>query len=140
MTVSFRWAVLGLTLILAACASGPGAGKADASPEAAIERRAVERWNLLIANDFNAAYEYLTPGFRSSRTVGAYSSGLKPAILTWKGIEWRSVHCETPDSCLAKLLLVYEVKMPGAGPAPGMTEIEERWVRLRGNWYHLPDR
>lgn len=142
MTASFRWAGLGLTLILAACASGPGpgAGKVDASPEATIERRAVERWNLLIEDDLHAAYDYLTPGYRATRTADAYAAGAKPAIMTWTGIEWRDVECETGDSCLASLLLQYTVQMQGAGTVPGMTEVKERWVRLDGIWYHLPER
>lgn len=140
MTVHLRWVVLGLILALAACAGGPGRGKADASPEAAIERRAIERWNLLIENNFYAAYEYLTPGYRATRAVSAYAAGTKPAIMNWTAIEWRGVDCEVPDSCLARLLLQYTVQMQGAGAVPGLTEIKERWVRLDGNWYHLPER
>ncbi|TCT00379.1 hypothetical protein [Pseudofulvimonas gallinarii] len=140
MTANFRWAGLGLTLILAACASGPGAGKVDASPEATIERRAVERWNLLIDNNFHAAYDYLSPGYRSTRTVAAYAAGAKPPIMTYTSAQWLGVTCDTEDSCLARLLLQYTIQMPGAGEAPAITEMKERWLRLGGQWYYLPER
>jgi hypothetical protein len=141
MSVYLRWAVLGMTLALAACAAGPRAGsKTGGSPEAIVEQRAKERWAYLVDNNFHAAYEYLTPGYRATRTVQSYAAGAKPAILSWKGVQWRGVDCETPESCVAKLILEYTVQMQGAGTVPGLTEIKERWMLLDGTWYHLPER
>lgn len=138
MTVHFRWVALGLTLMLAACAGG--AGKSGGSTETVIERRAMERWNLLIAGDYAKAYEYFSPGYRSTRPVGAYVAAVKPAIMTWRSVDWRGVECDTPDSCEARFILHYTVQMPSAGATPGVTEVKERWVRLDGRWYHLPQR
>ncbi len=138
MTVYLRWAVLGLTLILAACAGGPGTGKSQAGAEDALERRVVERWNLLIAGDYTGAYDYFTPGYRSTRTAEAFAASAKPAIMTWRSIEWRGANCETPDSCLVSLLLSYSVQIAGAGTVPAITEVKERWMRIGGDWHHLP--
>lgn len=138
MTASFRWAVLGLTLILAACASGPGSGKADASPEAAIERRAVERWNHIISGQYNQAYQYLTPGYRATRTPERYAVAAAVSAVKRTGIQWQGVTCEHPDVCEAVLILFYTFSTPSAGDIPGFTEIREKWLRTGSQWYHLP--
>lgn len=138
MTVYFRGAVLALTLILAACAGGPGAGKAGASPEAVIERRAVERWNHLIAGDFAKAYDFLTPGYRATRTREEYANSTPRGAVKWKRIEWRSASCELEEACDAKLILHYSVVMPQAGEMDAFTEVSEKWLKTGGNWYMLP--
>ena len=55
---------LGIAAI--ALAALAAAGCADHSKSENVDRRAVERWNHLIAHQAEKAYDYLTPGFRAT--------------------------------------------------------------------------
>jgi hypothetical protein len=136
---------LGVAVLLSGCAatgtkSGDDAVAAEGEVPQALQRRALERWELLIAGDMDKAYEYLTPGYRQTRSLDAYKARARAAALRWDSIEWRSGECLAADSCEVTLLLSYSVRMPGAGDTPGIRQIEERWIRAGGDWYHLPER
>jgi len=66
-------------LALAGC--GAAVKKDDG---AAVEARAAERWNLLIAHQAEKAYDYLTPGFRQTITREKYASDKNDVALRWK--------------------------------------------------------
>lgn len=133
---------------LAACASGPGGGRTGSAGQAesaatapkALERRAVERWQLLIDGKPEEAYEYLTPGYRLTRNQDAYMERYRPGVIRWRSVEWRGADCAEADSCEVRLLLTYTVAMPSAGEGFSVRELKERWLRVKGQWYHFPDR
>lgn len=140
MKHTLRWAALVLmSALLAACAAGPGTGKSS-SQAGVLRERVLERWNYLIENNFHAAYEYLTPGYRATRTAQAYAATAKAAVLDWTGVEWLRQECDTEDSCKVELVLNYQVRMPSVGKVPAVTSVEERWIRVDGQWYFLPER
>ncbi|NIP18886.1 MAG: hypothetical protein GWM87_12565, partial [Xanthomonadales bacterium] len=60
----------GLVLSLAGCATAPGPGAAPVAED--IGSRAQARWDRVLAGDFSGAYEFLSPGFRSSVTPDQY--------------------------------------------------------------------
>lgn len=133
-----HWLVPAMSLALAACAAGGGQTSAR-DPMAALEERAVARWQLLIDRKPEQAYEYLTPGYRSTRPLADYRGAPRSPTVEWTGIRWHQAECEQPDSCQVKLLLDYQMSAPSAGNIPGIQELSERWLRLDGTWYHLPE-
>src|SRR5688572_22783391 len=66
----------GLLLALAGCVD-------KANPDT-IDTRAVERWNYLIAHQAEKAYDYLSPGFRSTQTREVYASSMNSRPVQWK--------------------------------------------------------
>jgi hypothetical protein len=135
---------LTLLLLIAACAGGPPTGSASGSRSdsaaGALEARAVARWEYLIAGDLAKAYDFLSPGYRSTRPLENYTAGARAAALNWKSVKWVKSDCVSSDSCTAELILSYSVKMAGAGDAEGFRHLEEAWVQLDGVWYHVPSR
>jgi hypothetical protein len=130
-----------LAVLLAACA-GTGGSRGDLAgndPSAPLEQRALERWRLLIDRKPELAYAYLTPGYRATRPLAEYRGAPSNPTLQWTGISWHKAECEQPDSCQAKLLLDYEMTVQGAGKIPGIQELTERWLRIDGTWFHLPE-
>jgi len=106
---------------------------------AAVEARATERWNLLIAHQAEKAYDYLTPGFRQTITREKYASDKNDVALRWKSAKVSGHSCDA-DACTVTVLIDAQVRMPGIGQAQATTmPSEERWVRIGGNWYYLPD-
>ena len=132
-----------LALLLSACGTtGPARTKAPTTPEEAITQRAQERWKLIVAGDFKAAYGYLTPGARAVMPLDAYTGRLGMAQIKWTGatVEW--VKCEDADTCQAQVAVDTLVTVPGTGQGevPGQTTLVENWLRSDGQWYFLPSR
>jgi hypothetical protein len=117
-------------------------GCAKKDPAELVRQRAIERWDLLAEKHAVKAYDYLSPGYRSTHTLEQYVAFVATARVQWKAAKVESVQCEEGDVCTAKLTVV--TVLPGAViqrpsdmeyPAP----VVEKWVRSDGEWYFLPD-
>jgi hypothetical protein len=119
---------------LAAC--GTAVKKDDG---AAVEARAVERWNYLIAHQAEKAYDYLTPGYRQTITREKYAAQKNDVAVKWKGAHVTGRNCEA-DTCTVMVMIDALVPMPGLSQDhPTSLPTEEHWVKVSGNWYYLPD-
>lgn len=128
---------------LAACASTPSTREAAPSEQssehlAGLERRAVERWQLLIDGKPDQAYDYLTPGYRTTVSRQEYARNALLGTLKWQSAAWRSADCRTDDACEAQVLIGYSVRMSGAGDVASVNLQKEDWLRVEGEWYFLP--
>lgn len=127
------------TALLAACgASTPERSNSKLSPEEAVAVRAVERWERIIAKDFQGAYEYLTPGSRAAMTYEGYAKRMAQAQIRWAGANATKVTCDATDACKAEVTLDITVHAPGAGQIPVQTVQYEDWLESDGQWYYLP--
>ncbi|MBS0591433.1 MAG: hypothetical protein JSR65_12460 [Proteobacteria bacterium] len=123
---------------LAALALG-GCGSND--PAKAVGQRAIERWDLLAGTHAVKAYDYLTPGYRSTHTLEQYVAFVATSRVHWKSAAVDNVHCEE-DVCTAKILV--KSVMPGSVIGRGDDlqidlPVTEKWVRSDGQWFFLPD-
>ncbi len=128
-----------LALLLGACATGGGERKsAGVEPP---EERALARWKLLIASEAAKAYDYLSPGVRSSRTREAYAAEMTARPVRWESVARHGTPvCETPDACIVKVLVTYsmDVPLPNVGRVSSPSVLEEKWILIDGVWYHVP--
>ncbi len=134
--------VLGLIAVAltTGCATTGGkSGSPAQDPEAAVERRAAERWQLVVDGNMHAAYEYLTPGYRSTYTANEYARQGSAAIRWIRG-DIKGVECDGLDSCRATVEVRYAVTMPGAGQVTSVNLQQEHWLLSDGTWYFLPER
>ncbi len=139
--------LLALALVVAGlggCASNGGSrgdSAKSANASTALESRAVERWNLLIASKFEEAYQFLSPGVRSTKTAQTYAAELAGRPVRWLTVKYHGKDCASENSCAVTVEVDYEVKLVSAGvgkvQVPGY--IVENWIRLNGNWYFVPD-
>jgi hypothetical protein len=134
-----------LALLLSACTSTGGsksAGEdADASPTAKLEQRALERWKLLIGKQPDKAWEFLSPGVRSTWTREKYAAEMSQRPVQWEKVQNHGeTVCEAEDACLVKLLVTYsmDVPLPNVGRVTSPAVLEEKWIALDGVWYHVP--
>ena len=121
---------------LSACAAG---GATSRQAQTASER-ANERWQAVIAGDHARAYDYLTPGMRSTKSREDYVAEAVIKPVRYLAAKPFDESCET-DACTVNLELLYEVTIPmaGAGTQRLPAYLDERWIRLDGRWYFLPD-
>ena len=123
------------SLALAAC----GAGMVKQDDGAAVEKRATERWNFLIAHQAEKAYDYLTPGFRQTITREKYATQKNDVAMRWKTAHVSKHTCDG-DTCEVTVMIDASVPMPGVGKsAPATAPAQEHWIRADGIWYYLPD-
>ncbi|MFO1305841.1 MAG: hypothetical protein U1F54_19125 [Burkholderiales bacterium] len=130
-------ATLGL-LVLAGCASTtpPGAGPAPAAavntPEgkvALVRERALSRWALLIKDDMDAAYAYMSPGSKEIVTLAKFKANFRRGAFRDAKVD--NVACDG-DACVVKLYVTYDhTKMKGI-----TTPVSESWIVDGGQaWY-----
>lgn len=123
-------ALAALLLTLAGCADKAGPDNVD--------RRAVERWNYLIAHQAEKAYEYLTPGYRVTRARDAYAAAMNNRPVQWTGVKFNHKECDA-ERCKVAVNVSYQVKLPGTGAMTKASSTEnETWILVKGDWYYLP--
>ena len=121
-------------LLLSACATTAPTGDS-------IEKRAMDRWEALLSDDLAGAYEYLSPGFRSSVTSTQYQRSLLLKRVKWTDARYVESDC-TETTCKVKISLDYAVYgvLPGVKSYKGTQTIQESWVLNEGQWYLVPEK
>jgi len=119
--------------LLAACAStGSGGGS--------VVSRAEARWDAIIAGDYNTAYQYYTPGYRSSHTPGDFEVTMRLRKVHIREARYLDQDCDETVCTVS-----FETKYHVASPVPGLdawtstTKIEEKWVKTQGKWWYFPE-
>jgi hypothetical protein len=137
-----------LALALAACSTGGTKPDSSAQPSAATSRdksapetRAVTRWQLIIDGHAQKAYDYLSPGARSTKSRDEWAKEIAGRPVKWTKVQYLDKACESDDACQVRLQLEYQAPLQGApdgkASAPGF--LTERWIRIDGIWYFLPE-
>ena len=136
---SNAWRAKGMALasglvLLSACATSP-----RLSPEESVKERAPARWELFFSGDLAGAYEYLSPGYRTSVSSLQYQRSVLIKRVAWTSAEYVSSECEE-TSCTVKFDLGYTISgaIPGVRSLKGTQKIEETWVLIDGQWYLVP--
>lgn len=125
-------------LLLAALASAC----ATIQPAATIvQQRAQARWDALLAGDYDSAYGFYSPGYRSAHSRVDFEVLLRTHRVRWSSAEVRKSSCEA-DVCAVVTSLGYQV----AGAVPGVPvwknkkDVAETWVRTGAQWWFLPEK
>ncbi len=120
-------------VLLSACAT-------TATSPASVEDRAKERWAALLSDDLSGAYEYLSPGYRSSVTSVQYQRAMLLKRVNWTNAEIRSSECEE-TVCNVRVIVGFSIYggLPGVRSFTSVDEIIESWVLVDGIWYLVPE-
>lgn len=119
-------------LLLSACAT-------TLQKEDSVEKRAIARWDALLSDDIAVAYEYLSPGFRSSVTMMQYQKSLLLKKVRWTEANYIESEC-TEKICKVRILLTYTIygALVGVKSFSGNESIEESWIKSANEWYLVP--
>ena len=115
--------------VLAGCATSAPAGSA----KDIVATRAQQRWDLLVKNDFAAAYRYISPTGRQLVTEPAYASSFRRDF--WVGAKVAEVECPTEDSCEVDVMIEYQHK-----GIRMKTPVREKWIRDKSDWWFVFER
>lgn len=98
-----------------------------------MQQRAQARWNALLAGDWAAAYQYMTPAYRAIVPQQRYSNQFGgPA--SWQGATAKEAKCEE-TRCVVGIDVQFRLMLPGHSDRPMATHFEEIWVLEEGQWY-----
>ena len=123
--------------VVAAISLMAGCASLDQSPpEQIVSERSIERASFLMANDYEAAYRFSTPGYRSLETVSEFSSRYVGASM-WEEAEVAKVTCSGEPAARCDVALAINVKVPPTGLVT--THLQETWVFSAGKWYFYED-
>lgn len=106
-----------------------------------IEKRAVERWNLIISHQPEKAYDLLSPGFRTTKARDVYAKEIINRPVTWESVKFVERKCEA-DTCQVTLELGIKVSVTaaqGSRPIETTVPVIENWIKDDGHWYFLPE-
>lgn len=119
-----------LSLALVACSPPP-------SDEEVVARLAQERWDALVASDFETSYQYQSPAYRQETSEIEHIVGLSRRRIVWISAEVNEVECEDAR-CRVTVSVGY--RADGApGQMAGMENVRpvrEIWVRLDDQWWY----
>ena len=121
-------------MLLSACATST-----SMNPESQIEERVTGRWDALLTGDLAGAYEFLSPGYRSSVSSLQYQRSVLLQQLKYTSAKYLKSECEE-TTCNVTVLVGFTVygAVPGVKSFDGARNIDESWVLVDGNWYMVP--
>ena len=128
------WFMLVTSGFLVAC---DPMGETVQSPQALVKARVEARWQAMVAGEYDKAYEFLSPGFRS-RVSPEEFRGRFEGRTEWTGVDIQGVDCEE-EICVASVLARF--RFLGAPPFPpydGEAAEKENWIISDGEWWHVP--
>jgi len=126
-------------LALAFMLLGGLAGCADKASPDNIDRRAVERWNYLVAHQAEKAYDYLTPGYRQTQTREAYAAAMNNRPVRWDAAKFKQKTCES-QRCKVDVDVTFSMMVPGSHKwTPATSTQSETWILSNGEWFYLPN-
>ena len=124
-----------LAMLLSACAATSGGpGKEN------VANRAQARWDALLAQDYEGAYSYLSPGIRSTMSATDFELDFRLRRVQYLSAEYREHSCDE-DVCTVKIQLGYRIVRPLAALPEWESKIvvEEQWIKSAGKWWYLPE-
>jgi len=123
-------------LALVACATTGS----PAARDKLVQERAQARWDALLARDFATAYDFASPGYRSSASVADFEIGFRSRRVQYVSAEFQGLDCEEA-ACTVHIFVGYKVDKPMTGVPEwkSTSVIEERWIHTGGNWWFVPE-
>ena len=128
-----------LIALLAGCAQAPVPAPAPSSPEEALRERVSAYYQALIAGDYKGAYEFFTPGYRSTWSATDHYQ-IHPIIGTWLSAEVLSVDCVSEYACdvMVSTRFRFSQNVEPIGGQEVPMDTKHRWLYTDGQWYYLP--
>jgi hypothetical protein len=128
--------------LLAACAAGGGVKQAPLSDDEQLTTRPVARWEHLIAKRADQAWEYLSPGYRTTRNREEYIAAMTTRPVSWLNAEYHSHNCIDEGSfCEVNLKVTFTIvsRQMSVGEVQSFGYVTERWIKSGDTWFHVPE-
>ena len=120
-------------MFLTACATAP-----ESAGDVVI-KRAQDRWDALLAGDYETAYGYYSPGYRSTTSMIDLAIKIRSQRVQWVSAEYKDHSCEE-SVCTVNFLVGFKIVKPVRGMKTweNSAMVDEQWVKTEGQWWYLP--
>ena len=131
--------LLAILLLASGCARMV---KDTRTPEEIVAERANARWAAVIEGQWQQAYDLLTPGYRAATDFDSYRMNLLARKINWTAASTTKVVCESAEKCTASVKIDYALVggLPGVSRVTSSATADETWLKLDGQWLHLPNK
>lgn len=116
-------------MALSACASLGGN-----DPEIQVRQRATERWQALVAGEFNRAYGFNAPSYRAVISADEFRNRNGGSVKR-EGSEVVAVKCPEITRCIATIRIDFRPLFGGRFGDKINTHIDETWLLEDGQWW-----
>lgn len=107
-----------------------------------LETSVNNRWQAVIENDLEKAYQYVSPGYKEIESLESYKVRIATAKIhmNWKAGSFKSSNCETELVCKVQVSVEYTYTFPrrSMGSSDVNTTLTENWIKVDGDWYLVP--
>lgn len=141
-----RRSLVGLCfLTVVGCASVMPLAQSSIDPEAGgwteqVERqlaaRVQARWDAMIAGDYEKAYAFETPAYRSVFSIQQYRARFGDAV-TWKSARVLSSEYDQSHMASVSVAVEYEAVVSLAGNLRSVRVMPEKWLYSDGAWWYI---
>ena len=127
-------AVMAGVMFLVACA---GTGETKHHP---VEERAQQRWDALLKGDFDTAYTFYSPGYRSANSRVDFEISYRTRKVAIYQAKVLGSDCSA-EACDVTTEVGYRVgsPVPGVSKWDSTSNLQERWVKTEGKWWFVPE-
>ena len=101
-----------------------------------LAARVLARWDALIAGNFDKAYEFETPAYRSVFSIQQYRGRFGSAV-GWKSARILSTKYDENHTVAVSVAVDYEALVSGAGNVRSVREMPEKWLYSDGEWWYI---
>lgn len=105
------------------------------SVEDFVRGRAAKRWELLIAGDYDSAYDFHQPSFKQTRTKASYRNLFGKAVQ-WTNARVAGVSC-AGDVCDVDVGVEMRYMLGFANGMQSFQLFKEKWVAEDGGWWYV---
>lgn len=126
-------------LLIAICLTLSGCASLLPDPSSKVRQLATERWQALLAGQYERAYEMAAPAYRKAKSLDYYRLNIQGVPVKWKSAQVLRADCEE-KRCKVGIRLVSELRIPGRYRGDLETSLEETWVLEDGHWWMLETR
>ncbi|MCF6300036.1 MAG: hypothetical protein L3J52_02795, partial [Proteobacteria bacterium] len=107
-----------------------------------LNKKAEARWQAIIDNDYEKAFEYFSPAYRKTEKYLSFALRMQKAKLkvNWTAVKYMSKSCETESTCSVSLELsfTYQFEQRSQGSIETDSIVKESWMLKDGKWYMVP--
>jgi hypothetical protein len=129
-----RLAVAGLALLITGTLTGCASLWTPKTPEQVVSQLSTQRWQALLAGDFEKAYAFAAPSFRQIKTLDYYRSARQATPVKWLASDLVRVNC-SEQRCTVTINLESKPLVPFPFAGTIKSGVEEIWILENGQWW-----
>lgn len=104
--------------------------------ESQLAARVQARWDALIAGDYEKAYSFETPAYRSVFSIQQYKGRIGDAVA-WKNARVLSSKYDENHMASVSVAVEYEALVSLAGNVRSVRVMAEKWLYSDGAWWYI---